>query len=480
MNFWGLARRSVTRKPVKSILLLLVVFVISTLLLTGMASQNVSIHMQDKTRQAVGAGLLLEGNEAYRSKKLDKAAKELGDQEGTVDGYTQKKEIINGTESWMIRTDNSFETLKLDDITKIANTNGIEDYNVTTQVTAVNPVNFTRIEDQDVDQSSDLKGVSLIGSRQMKMDFHVLSGNLSMKEGRFVQPEDTDVCVVSEELAQKNKIQLGDKLKFNDYHDTENSAVYEAKVIGIYQVKQKMTPIMRGDTFRSENIIFTDLNFPHKPQGESSPLFQQAYFKVGNVAEYETVKENVKQTDINWEQYDLIDNNGNLETMSSNFQNLEKISRIMMLVVSSASFMVLVLVFLFWLKNRVQEVGVFLSLGIPKLRIIGQIWTEALMITVLAVALSFAVAPMVSKATADYLVGQQVQKAEEEKKINEGKVATDYQEPEQEIQEIEVSITPNMYLLDGASVLVLITVSVFAAGIIILRRNPKEILSEMS
>ena len=62
--------------------------------------------MQDKTRQAVGAGLLLEGNEEYRSKKLDKAAKELGDQEGTVDGYTQKKEIINGTESWMIRTDN--------------------------------------------------------------------------------------------------------------------------------------------------------------------------------------------------------------------------------------------------------------------------------------------------------------------------------------------------------------------------------------
>ena len=211
MNFLGLARRSVTRKPVKSILLLLVVFVISTLLLTGMVSQNASIHVQDKTRQAIGAGLLLEGNEEYRSKKLDKAAKELGDREGTVDGYTQKKEIINGTESWMISTDNSFETLKLDDITKIANTNGIEDYNITTQVTAVNPVNFKRIEDQDVDQSSDIKGVSLIGSRKMEMDFNVLSGNLSIKKGRFVQPDDTDVCVVSEELAQKNKIQLGDK-----------------------------------------------------------------------------------------------------------------------------------------------------------------------------------------------------------------------------------------------------------------------------
>ena len=32
MNFFGLARRSVFRKPVKSILLLLIVFAISTLL----------------------------------------------------------------------------------------------------------------------------------------------------------------------------------------------------------------------------------------------------------------------------------------------------------------------------------------------------------------------------------------------------------------------------------------------------------------
>ena len=62
MNFFGLARRSVFRKPVKSILLLLIVFAISTLLLAGVASKNASIEVQDKTRQAIGAGFLLEKN----------------------------------------------------------------------------------------------------------------------------------------------------------------------------------------------------------------------------------------------------------------------------------------------------------------------------------------------------------------------------------------------------------------------------------
>lgn len=117
----------------------------------------------------------------------------------------------------------------------------------------------------------------------------------------------------------------------------------------------------------------------------------------------------------------MIDNNGNSETMSSNFNDLAKVSEMMILVISVASFVILVLVFLFWLKNRVQEVGIFLSLGVPKFRIIGQIWSEAIMIAVLSLMLSFAVAPAVSKVTANYLVSQQVQQMQEEEKITREK-----------------------------------------------------------
>ena len=63
---------------------------------------------------------------------------------------------------------------------------------------------------------------------------------------------------------------------------------------------------MQGDTYRSENVIFTDLYFPQKAEGETSPLFQRAYFKVGNVDDYDAVKERIKEADIDWQQYDLI------------------------------------------------------------------------------------------------------------------------------------------------------------------------------
>ena len=149
MNFLGLARRSVLRKPVKSILLLIVVFVISTLLLAGMSGRNASIEVQDKTRQAIGAGFLLEKNDEYRAKRIEELSKEIGDKDGELDGYYQKKIVVNGSVNWNTGTTNVFETLDLKDIEKISETKGISDYNITTAVTAVNPVNFNRIEDKD-------------------------------------------------------------------------------------------------------------------------------------------------------------------------------------------------------------------------------------------------------------------------------------------------------------------------------------------
>ena len=41
-------------------------------------------------------------------------------------------------------------------------------------------------------------------NKDMKLDRNVLSGNLHIKEGRMITPEDKDMCVISEELANQN------------------------------------------------------------------------------------------------------------------------------------------------------------------------------------------------------------------------------------------------------------------------------------
>lgn len=482
MNSFQMAWRSVIRKPVKSILLFFVVFMISLFFLSGMASRNASIATQNKTKQAVGAGFLIEANEANKRNRADEIlAKKTEGEEGNFDGVNVEKIETNYGTSWRVSYDNSFQTVLINDMEKIAAVSGISEYNITTAVTAVNPVDFSRIEDDDVDQSSDLLCVSLIGNKDMALDANVLSGNVTIKDGRMIMEGDVDVCVISEELAEKNNLSVGNRIQFNDRRNVENGTVFGAEIVGIYRVQQKMTPVMSGDTYRSENIIFTDLGFPEKAEGSTSgALYEKAYFKVADVNQYDEIKKEIQKVDIGWERYDLIDNNGNINKMSQNFNDLENVSQILVIVVAGASLIILFLVFVFWMKGRVQEIGILLALGTPKIKIFWQILLEASMIAAAALFLSFAAAPAASDITADYLVQQQVQKATEQSVLEERKVAKNAVDSEETVTGVSVAVTPELMLYDWFGAALLVVISVGAAGILIARKNPKDIFSEIS
>ena len=187
-----------------------------------MASRSANIATKDSTRQAIGAGFLLEYNPENRSQRVDEACQKISelypDGQGSYGGVHQEKLTVMGSESWMVTTDNSFESLKSDDIEKIAAVEGVADYNITTVPTAVKQANFERIEDTDADQTNDFQGVALIGNRDMSMDANVLSGNVAILEGRMTTKDDTNVCVISEELAEKNHIPLKELYRLKQKH----------------------------------------------------------------------------------------------------------------------------------------------------------------------------------------------------------------------------------------------------------------------
>ena len=52
----------------------------------------------------------------------------------------------------------------------------------------------------------------MLGNQKMELDFNVLSGNVTLKEGRMIDTKDRDVCVISEQLAQRNSLHIGDEV----------------------------------------------------------------------------------------------------------------------------------------------------------------------------------------------------------------------------------------------------------------------------
>lgn len=481
MNLLGLSIRSVMRKRAKTMLLLLIIFITSVFIFAGWACKYASIQTLNGSRQAIGASFRLEANEANRHKQIVELSKQVGSGiSGSAGGYHQKQ-LASG--EWMTWTDNSFETLSMEDILKIAEVDGIEAYNVTTANTVVNPVNFERIEDKDVDQSSDQQGVSLRGNLCMELDFDVQKGNIEVREGRMITSEDTDVCVVSREIADLNGLQVGDVLEFNNWKERETSTVYKAEIVGIYDSISGITPIMYGDSYRSENIIFTDLSFPEKPEGnEGSPLYQYASFVVENVDEYETVKKRIQAVDIEWEQYDFLDNTGMSDTMTENFGELEKMSSLILVLVFISGVVIICLVFLFWLKGRVHEIGIYLSLGRTKWGIVMQMLLEGILVGCVAFLLAAAASPVVSKGVVGYLVDYQTQLQAEAEQLNAGMVSNSLIEDDSamEIVGVTVEISGDVICLSGISVLGIIMAAITLSCISIMVQKPKEILSRMS
>lgn len=479
MNLIQLSIRSVIRKPIKSILLFVIVLISAGFIYAGWACQYAGIQTQNSSRQAVGASFRLEENEADRHRRMEEASNKIGaNVSGSADGFHQKQLPTGAWHTW---TDNSFETITKEDIETLSKVEGIAGYNITTVNTVVNPVNFERIEDKDVDQNGDELGISLRGNLNMQYDFDVQKGNIVVNHGRMISDGERDVCVISRELAELNHLELGSQLAFNNWKERDTAAACTATIVGIYDSIQKITPIMAGDSYRPENIIFTDLNFPEKAEGnEGNPLYKYAAFWVADVNEYEEVKERMKEVDIVWKRYDFLDNTGMSDTMAENFNDLSQMSIIMLVLVMISSVLILLFVFLFWLRNRMYEMGILLSVGRRKSAVLIQILVEGLLIGVFSFTAATATAPALSKGVADYLVGYQVQIVEERTAADAGMVSSTVNEGETEIVGVKVQIDGKIIALTAASVFGMIVIAILGSGIYVVVKKPKDILSRMS
>ena len=192
------------------------------------------------------------------------------------------------------------------------------------------------------------------------------------------------------------------------------------------------------------------------------------------------MRERIKSVDIGWEKYDFLDNTGMSDTMAENFNDLSKVSSLILVFVMVSSVLILLFVFLFWMKNRVHEMGVLLSIGKGKGTIVLQVLMEGLLIGAVAFVLATFSAPFVSKQVADYLVGYQLQEELERNQAEEGMVAKSVTETESSVVGVSVNIGTEVVFFTAISTMGMIVVSVLGSGIYIASQKPKDILSKMS
>lgn len=320
--------------------------------------------------------------------------------------------------------------------------------------------------------------VSLKGSTNTSLENDFTSGIFRIEKGRGLTDKDSGKTIIHEELAKANGLKVGDKLKIkgisiNGGNSSGNGPSQgnvvsgkdvELEIVGIFSGRKSETN--RGLTSdATENTIFTDYKSSQKAMGYSENDYKitASTFLVSNPKDIDKVIENVKKTSVDFSKLSLTKNSKAFDSISTSLKSFGNIIDVMTLGIIIGSIVILSLVLIFWLRERIYEIGILLSIGISKLKIIGQFILEVIMISVG----SYIVSILLGKLTSVFIFKGIVSSASE--------VGT---------ENVFKNVVPRLDIVNMFStygiLLVIIGLSVIGTSLIILHKKPKEILTNMS
>jgi len=180
--------------------------------------------------------------------------------------------------------------------------------------------------------------------------------------------------------------------------------------------------------------------------------------------------------------------------MAASLGNASRSAGLLVLLVSIAGAAILALMLVLWVKERMYETGVLLSIGENKLKVVGQYVTEVLCVAIVAFTVSIFSGQYVSQAVGDVLLDAQSSSPQTGQTLVVdgagpgmftrgdgapaglgGRGAQAYYQP---VDSIDVSVgTRSVLKLFGAGLLIVLAASAVPA-LSVMRFNPKTILTK--
>ena len=472
----------VTRKKGKSILLFFILLIMSTFVLTGLSTQKASQEAQKNLREALGG-------EFYVSVELSESNpyfRRVDDGEGALDLYTElpvTRDMINA----------------------IMEIGGIEKYDASAQtLVSTNLTIFPGNVPLKGELNNKIYARTVAGTENNSF---FQSGIMELTEGKHITGNESNAAVISRDMADQNSLQIGDSISLQADEEAE------VKIIGIYEIRKPDPAFASVVTYEKlENQIFIDTSALQDLFGDMPMGFYEVAFSVYDPAQLDSIMSEVKGLSaIDWRAFEVAADNQTYLDAAAPLQKLQALVSSTIWVIALVSAVILSLILTMWGRSRIHETGVFLSLGIGKMRIIGQYLAEVLMIAVIAFGCSYFTSSAVAGQLANGLLQQNIPASEEQaagvtitKKdgfsedvvvsIKDDSALSDMPSGQDTAPEVEVaadgaeadreqiSVTIDFYnmlqlYLIGIIVIIL---SVGISSLSVMRLKPREILSKMS
>ncbi|MCU5601400.1 ABC transporter permease [Bacillus wiedmannii] len=467
MNFIKRAFLSMKQRKGTTFILMAIFLIVVNLVLAGFTVQNATQKAADNARKKLGAEVDL--------------------------GPDTMKLLDNGQED-------KFTPLTDQLADKIAKSKYVKHYNYLFTSDGT-PDGFKHIEPAKPKENrpsstmigggGDLPTLNLNGVREMSLLDTFKSGESKMIDGKPITKDvvDKDVAVIEKRLATENNLKVGDKIKIKG-RDSKTTVEYE--IIGIYETSQKVEGFLAGlAMLEPANNIYTTYKAAQKNAGEKSGKAMagtpdatslQAVYSLKDPLYVDAFKEEAKKSGLDFEVFKLDAQDELYKQMIGPIKNIASTSQMIIYIVSIAGAIILGLIIMLSIKGRRKEMGILLSIGEKKWKLMAQLVVEVACVAVLAFGLSVTTGSKVSQLIGDNLLSSEIATASEEKDTSQnkpmmvgmnGKMQNEKEDP---IDKIDVSVTGDDLGKMGGIGLAIAILATLIPALSILRLNPKQIL----
>lgn len=346
-NPWHRAVRSVTRKPRRSIIMILIMVVVFTALVAQSGVRSSMAEVKDAINANVGAGFTASASIESEVSDSTAPAGDLSAEHAGIDESLAKS---------------------------LASLPQVARYSLEA-ATIAQPVGATPVPGSGgVQLDPQFAGdISVTGTSDSSLSPAFQGRLYQLIDGTHVGATESQ-AVIHREFAAHNNLEVGDTLTL-----TQGDATVTVTVAGILEGKTENPSGLPVEA--SENHVFVDLESAQKL---GAPVSAGRYF----THSAQELSEALNEAQRIAPELTLEDNSAQFAPVLQAIAGVDKLLTVLLLGLSIAGACVLTLVSTFWARGRIHEVGILLSLGKSKSNVLSQFAIEASIFAAVAAIIS--------------------------------------------------------------------------------------------
>ncbi|WP_103981060.1 ABC transporter permease [Helcococcus massiliensis] len=449
----------VVRKPLKTLILFTIILAMSTLSIVSLAIKSSTDKAKNETFKNISNSFIMEINRRTNPGTPRGA--------GNVKGEDLKKISETGLIDGYVKRISSVADLQGYDLVESAET----------------------ARNQNPERKKNFgRAVMVTGINDSSKENTFVSESYKLVEGDHIKDSDTNKILMHKDLAQKNGLKIGDKIKLkSNIYDADNvkqaNETVEVEIKGLFE-GQNAGPVTVSQELYQNNII-SDIKTAANLYGntEDTATYLDSTFYIKGDKDIDEVMKQIQKLDIDWNSYMLVKSSSNYPVLQKTISGVYGLTNKMFIATMVFSGLIIGLILLLWINARKKEIAIYLSLGKTKMEVFSQFVYELLFISIPAFISSYFVAGYISKNIGAKLLAQVTNSVSKEiarqsggTNLASGAEADGFNRT---LTSLDVEVLSKHLLYVFAIGLVILSISLILASIKTMKKSPKELLTEI-